>query len=169
MINKGKAILYIGGKKLGTITGTNEAISMEREPLKPATFSFEATLGEDARRAFDKLHEEIAKQRARSVQETNAWLEDCLRTRVVPPIKGEITKGKIRNRGLALCFGPEGEFIGVLQHRSTLYHVDGRTYNTPTQIKRRMNEARRVTDPAGLRILVPASVPGTGAEPDSNS
>lgn len=34
------------------------------------------------------------------------WIEFMLREKVVPPIKGEITKGKIRWRGLALIYYP---------------------------------------------------------------
>lgn len=36
----------------------------------------------------------------------NQWIEFMLREKVVPPIKGEITKGKIRWRGLALIHYP---------------------------------------------------------------
>lgn len=140
----GKMVLYIAGKEIGHITGTAEAISVEAkpewEPIKPITFSATFKVSKESEEAFKRLHEEIAKQRAEILQEINAWVEDCIRTKVVPPIRGEITKGKIRYRGLALCFGPEGEFIGVLQHGQTLYHVDGNTYNSPTRIKRNMSK-----------------------------
>ena len=31
------------------------------------------------------------------------WLEEIYRTKVIPPIKGKITLGKIRWRGLVIC------------------------------------------------------------------
>lgn len=144
IFNPGKKALYIDGKEIGHITGTAEAISVEAkpewEPIKPITFSATFKVSKESEEAFKRLHEEIAKQRAEILQEVNAWVEDCIRTKVVPPIKGEITKGKIRNRGLALCYGPDREFIGVLQHRQTLYHVDGNTYNSPKRIKMNMRK-----------------------------
>ena len=144
MINPGKSILCIDGKVIGPITGTSEAISAnmksEWEPAKPLTLSFACEVSKEAHEAFKRLHEEVMEQRASMLQEINAWVEDCIRTKVVPPIKGEITKGKIRCRGLALCYGPDGEFIGVLQHRQTLYHVDGNTYNSPKRIKMNMRK-----------------------------
>lgn len=138
IVDPGNSILFIDGKEIGPITGTSAALTpaaeSEWEP-RPATLSFAVKVRKETNEALKRLHEEIAKQRAEMIREVNAWVEDCLRTRVTPPIKGEITKGKIRNRGLALCYGPDGEFIGVLQHRQTLYHVDGNTYNSPKRIK----------------------------------
>jgi hypothetical protein len=32
-----------------------------------------------------------------------AWLEEICRTKVIPPVKGDITPGKIRWRGLRIC------------------------------------------------------------------
>ena len=144
IVDPGNSLLFIDGKEIGHITGTADTISVEAkpewEPIKPVTFSATFKVSKESEEAFKRLHEEIAKRRAEMIREVNAWVEDCLRTRVVPPIKGEITKGKIRYRGLAFCFGPEGEFIGVLQHGQTLYHVDGNTYNRPTRIKRNMSK-----------------------------
>lgn len=138
IVDPGNSILFIDGKEIGPITGTSAALTpaaeSEWEP-RPATLSFTVKGRKETNEALKRLHEEIAKQRAEMIREVNAWVEDCLRTRVTPPIKGEITKGKIRNRGLALFYGPDGEFIGVLQHRQTLYHVDGNTYNSPKRIK----------------------------------
>jgi len=147
IVDPGNSILFIDGKEIGPITGTSAALSpaaeSEWEP-HPVTLSLAFKVCKEANEAFKRLHEEIAKQRAEMIREVNAWVEDCLRTRVTPPIKGEITKGKIRNRGLALCYGPDGEFIGVLQHRQTLYHVDGNVYNSPKRIKMNMRKEDKV-------------------------
>lgn len=44
----------------------------------------------------------------------NKWFEFMLRNKVVPPIKGEITKGKVRWRGLSLVHYPlESELTGA--------------------------------------------------------
>lgn len=74
------------------------------------------------------LLEETEKMIAERNSAIEAWVEPCLRTRVNPPIRGEITKGKIKWRGLTLCWGPGYEFLGILQKGKTLYHIDGNTY-----------------------------------------
>lgn len=43
------------------------------------------------------------------------WLEDICRNHVTPPIKGEITYGKIRWRGLSLGVFPEAGCECVFQ------------------------------------------------------
>ena len=66
---------------------------------------------------FDSVIENLIKQQEESV-------EYILRNFVVPPIKGEITKGKIRWRGLSLV-NCEGVCIGVKQ-RDVLITRDGK-------------------------------------------
>ena len=51
-----------------------------------------------------------------TMQKMNEWAEDILRNYAQPPIKGEITKGKIRWRGIRKCEMPNP------QKPSSIFH-----------------------------------------------
>ncbi len=134
-MEKSKPKVYINGKEVGHIVGEDISLSPDdyrpiREDYKPAV-EIKVEIKEDPE-TMKKMREFLEKTRAEYVRRINEWIEDCLRTRVKPPIKGDITEGKIRWRGLSLAFGPVGEFYGILQRRKILYSVDGNTY-TDTQ------------------------------------
>lgn len=80
---------------------------------------------EELRKILSKGTEKMFDEKNRAIE---AWVELCLRTRVNPPIRGEITRGKVKWRGLAICRGLNYEFLGILQRGKTLYHIDGNTY-----------------------------------------
>ena len=131
-MEKSKPKVYINGKEVGHIVGEDISLSSDdyhpiREDFKPVSGSFTVEIKEDSE-TMKKMREFLEKTRAEYVRRINEWVEDCLRTRVKPPIKGDITEGKIRWRGLSLAFGPVGEFYGILQRRKILYSVDGNTY-----------------------------------------
>ena len=139
-ILKSKPEVYINGRKVGHLsTGTLTSSSLTPGPpaladFKPfsGTFSFSIPVEDDETKK--KMEEFVMKCRAEYIRKIDKWIGDCLRTRVVPPIKGEVTPGKIRWRGLELCFGPDDEFLGIIQRRKILYGVDGNTY--PRQTKK---------------------------------
>ena len=69
------------------------------------------------------------------------WCELTMRTRVKPVIKGEITRGKIKWRGLKFIWTEGGlGFIGILQHDKVLFSPSGDTY-TITDFKRQIIKA----------------------------
>jgi len=58
-------------------------------------------------------------------REMNLSIEYILRNKIDKPIKGEITKGKLRWRGIKdLCYTQNQEFLGVKQ-RDRVIGVDG--------------------------------------------
>lgn len=132
-MEKSKPKVYINGKEVGHIVG--EDISLSPDDYRPirkdynklVSGSLTVEIKEDLE-TMKKMREFLEKMQAEYVRRINEWVEDCLRTRVKPPIKGDITEGKIRWRGLSLAFGPNGEFYGILQRRKILYSVDGNTY-----------------------------------------
>lgn len=131
-MEKSKPKVYINGKEVGPIVGEDISLSLDdyhpiREDYKPVSGSFTFKIKEDPE-TMKKMREFIEEMRAEYVRRISEWVEDCLRTRVKPLIKGDITEGKIRWRGLSLAFGPDGEFYGIFQRRKILYSVDGNTY-----------------------------------------
>jgi hypothetical protein len=132
VVFKGKPEVYIDGRKLGFIEGAD--LSVEPRPehvdMTPVSGNFSFAIkaqDEDAIRRISEFVSQCIQEQVRSI---NEWIEDCLRTRVVPPIKGKVTIGKIRWRGLAVCYGPNGDFLGILQRKRILYCVDGQTYDS---------------------------------------
>ena len=124
--------IYINGKEVGRITGGFSAHSKPvfKVPEKPLEARFEIKMTDDAKEVLETLMKEFSQYQSDMRKAMNAWIQDCVRTRVVPPIKGEITRGKVKWRGLSLCYGPDGSFLGILQRKHTLYSVDGNTYKT---------------------------------------
>lgn len=51
----------------------------------------------------EQFHQKVALSRER-------WMEDILRNYATPPVKGEITAGKLKWRGIRLCIKTEGLF-----------------------------------------------------------
>lgn len=83
-----------------------------------------------------KKYEEVVNIMAQDIQaQLNEFYQKCIiiaeeimRTVVTPPIKGKVTFGKIRYRGLRVCFGHDEEgivFYGVLQRGKILYTPGG--------------------------------------------
>ena len=136
----GESKVYVNGKELGwngatslPITPVTKDMCAKWMALKyPVSVSMEFKPDDETIRRLKGLQKEMMKDINRLFNERNKaindWIEGCLRTRVVPPIKGEITKGKVKWRGLALCYGPGHDFLGILQRGKTLYSVDGNTY-----------------------------------------
>lgn len=138
ILEKSRPEVYINGRKVGHISGdSSTALSLVDGPssmvdLKPVsgTVSFSMQIEDKETR---KRMEEFARKLLVEHACRARWIEDCMRSRVVPPIKGKITVGKIRWRGLELCFGPNDEFLGIIQRRKILYGVDGNTYSKWTK------------------------------------
>jgi len=131
-MEKSKPKVYINGKEVGHIVGEDISLSPDdhhpiREDFKPVSGSFTVEIKEDPE-TMKKMRELLEEMMAEYSRRINEWVESCLRTRVKPPIKGDITEGKIRWRGLSLAWGPDGVFYGILQRRKILYSVDGNTY-----------------------------------------
>ena len=128
---KGKPEVYIDGHKAIFIEGCD--LSVESRPehvdMTPVSGNFSFTIRAEDKEAIRRISEFVSKCIEEQVRSINEWIEDCLHTRVVPPIKGEVTIGKIRWRGLAVCYGPNGDFLGILQRKRILYCVDGQTYD----------------------------------------
>ena len=79
-----------------------------------------------------RLYEELTNIMARDIQESlNEFYRQCynvaevlMRTVVMPPIKGKVTIGKIRHRGLRMAFGHDSNglvFYGLVQRGKILY------------------------------------------------
>lgn len=76
------------------------------------------------REILDDMINAISEEWIRRNKSMNEILSYMLRHQVTPPIKGEITKGKIRWRGLKIVMlHPEGTFMG-LQQRDKLITPD---------------------------------------------
>ena len=64
------------------------------------------------------MRDEVIHQALRKM---NEWVEDILRNYAQPPIKGEITRGKIRWRGIRRCEMPDPQnpsaIINFLEQR----------------------------------------------------
>lgn len=56
--------------------------------------------------AENEIFKAIDEQMLERAKEINACIEFALRNMVVPPIKGKITRGKVRWRGLRLAYSP---------------------------------------------------------------
>ena len=105
---------------------------MNDEIKEDGILEFEAFLNPDPE--TEKKKEELLKLIYKDVEKRIsdkvwAFVEEALRTRVRPPIKGEITSGKIRHRGLRFLYGEDNDFIGIIQRNKTIYCVDGNTYD----------------------------------------
>ena len=134
-IVKSRPKVYIDGREVGTIT--SDSLSAEPNPehvnYEPFSGSFSFSIKSDDNETAEKMKAFVAKCRADYFRSLDKWIGECMRTRVVPPIKGKVTVGKVRWRGLELCFGPDNAFYGILQRRRTLYCIDGNTYTKPTK------------------------------------
>lgn len=108
------------------------------EPPKPISFECKFAMSKENEEALRKLREDVEKVQ-RAAMETfckkvDAAVEYILRNHVTPPIKGEITKGKVRWRGLQMVWRntENGQaFIGIRQ-RDTLITLDGKKIPFPT-------------------------------------
>ena len=129
MISFGESKVLLNGKEIGFLDKTADRLTIDEKPewdggrfCEQLSVKFE--MSDEATDALNKIFEESMHLHIKAIE---AWVERCLRTRVSPPIKGEITYGKIRWRGLALVF--EGKNLyGIMQHRRVLYSVDGNDY-----------------------------------------
>ena len=138
-LEKSKPEVYINGRKVGHIS-SDSLTSLSLVDSQPSSAEFKPVSGSlsfsiqiednETRKRLEEFARKLLVEHALRAR----WIEDCMRSRVVPPIKGKITVGKIRWRGLELCFGPNDEFLGILQRRKILYGVDGNTY--PKQQKK---------------------------------
>lgn len=83
-------------------------------------------------KVMKEMQEAIARDVEEKIRAANkaaeAIVEHICRNYVTPPIKGEITKGKVRWRGLSLAYGRNAEgcysFIGIIQ-RGVMILPDG--------------------------------------------
>ncbi len=130
MVKYGTPTISINGKEVGRIT---DGFSVHSKPVfkvpeKPLEMNLEIKMTDDAKEVLETLMKEFNQYQSDMRKAMNAWIDDCVRTRVVPPIKGKITRGKVKWRGLSLCYGQDGSFLGILQRQKTLYSVDGNTY-----------------------------------------
>jgi hypothetical protein len=128
-------------KEIGEINAdtTDEAFCIDSDVAypHPLPLEFTATLNYD-KKEFERLQRKMAREIEKQISEYHKVLEPeiekILRTRVKPPIKGEITKGKVKWRGLSLVWAREGvEILGVGQ-RGILYCVDGKDYIMKNEI-----------------------------------
>lgn len=85
------------------------------------------TMTDDMSKELHKLIEECKQTQMRIVKKVENTVEDMLRTRVKPPIKGKITERKIKWRRLSLIF-KEDAFYGILQRDKMFYCIDGNDY-----------------------------------------
>ena len=85
------------------------------------------TMTDDMSKELHKLIEECKQTQMRLVEKVEKTVEDMLRTRVHPPIKGKITERKIKWRRLSLVF-KEDAFYGILQRDKMFYCIDGNDY-----------------------------------------
>lgn len=97
-------------------------------------FSFLINPDPKTREGIEQLRKMWMEDIERDIREfqrhVREFVEDALRTRVKPLLKGEITPGKIRYRGLSLLYSQEEPgFYGILQRDKILYCVDGNTYD----------------------------------------
>jgi len=132
-IKYGESKVFFNGERYGHIVRNADSFSTSTKPewdftQIPNDLNLEFKMTDEQRAFFKKVQDEMFEQLELQNKAIESWVEDCVRTRVVPPIKGKITRGKVKWRGLALCWGPEWEFLGLLQRGKTLYHVDGNTY-----------------------------------------
>ena len=89
--------------------------------------TFNLTDDENVRKVNKLIDETLAEQRKAIAIELNETIEKMLRNYVTPPIVGEITKGKLRYRGIRIAVEEETHnFIGLIQHGRTLILPDGR-------------------------------------------
>lgn len=119
-----------------SLSAAGEIPHIDADVIKSKSHELEFLLNPDpeTERKMNELRELIYKDVEKQIKEFSekvwAFIEEALRTRVKPPIKGEITPGKIRYRGLKLLYGENAfEFIGIIQRNKTIYCVDGKTYD----------------------------------------
>ena len=55
---------------------------------------------------YSKIHDIITQTAKEYSQKANDIFEKAVRNNATPPIRGEITKGKLRNRGIKLIIHP---------------------------------------------------------------
>ena len=118
------------------LSAAGEIQHIDADVLKSKSHELEFLLcpDQETERKMRELQEILYKDVERQMKEYSekiwAFIENDLRTRVKPIIKGEITAGKIRYRGLRLLYAENGyDFIGILQRNKTLYCIDGETYD----------------------------------------
>lgn len=114
-------------------------------------FEFILHPSEDQKRQIEEIErifiEELKERKKEYVKRIEGFVEDALRTRIKPLLKGEITRGKVRYRGLTLIYADDGlSFIGILQRNKTLYCVDGKTYE--------ITDFRRVVENGETKIKI---------------
>lgn len=112
------------------------------ETPKSISFKCEFAMSKENDEALRKLREDLEKIQWAAMdtfsKKVDTAIEYILRNHVTPPIKGEITKGKVRWRGLqAVWHNTENgqAFIGIRQ-RDTLITLDGKKIPFPTTQKR---------------------------------
>lgn len=103
---------------------------------KDLNFSFNFEVDEKSRAELEKMiAETTAQQYLEFMKKVEEATEHICRNYVTPPIKGPMTKGKIRWRGLSLAWGPEEtEFLGVIQ-RGVLIDITGRKFPLNNKVK----------------------------------
>ena len=94
---------------------------------KQLQMTFNLTDDETIKNARKLIDETLAEQRRQAAMKLNETIEKMLRNYVTPPIVGEITKGKLRYRGIRIAVEEETHnFIGLIQHGRILILPDGR-------------------------------------------
>jgi hypothetical protein len=125
---------------IGTVKPVD--IELERRNKLDVELSTFILQTKEEREEMEKL---LAREFTTSYREFRAkvweWCEQTMRTKVKPVIKGEITRGKIKWRGLKFIWTEDGlGFIGILQHDKVLFSPSGDTY-TITDFKRQIIKA----------------------------
>lgn len=75
-------------------------VEFERPPINP-----------EIEELSRKIHEANSELLQSLNQKRDAIFMECLRTIAEPPMKGELTKGKLTWRGIKMCYNPDrGEY-----------------------------------------------------------
>ena len=129
---KDGTMVELGKPIVDTITPDAKPSWEPGETTHEISFSISEFGKEHLKNLQSLMAKAVEKQAMNFYKLVNAYVEEIVRTRVSPPIKGEITRGKVKWRGLSLAYGTDTDgvstvFYGVIQ-RGTLYCVDGKDY-----------------------------------------
>ena len=131
-----KVTLFIGGKPIGPPVKANRLLmgsdgkytdESKWELPKEMNFSCELERNEEIDKIYQSIIDDAEQQVLEFYKEVNKRCEYILRNYITPPLKGEVTKGKLRCRGIkGLVWADKGEtFLGI-QQRNELILCNGK-------------------------------------------
>lgn len=83
-------------------------------------------MNKSMRGGWYEIGEELQKQAFKIIDSLNKELERQALANMVPPIKGDITPGKLKWRGIRLCISPEGKWFEQRGKRITSIYETNR-------------------------------------------